>query len=216
MRPAGEQPAGRICDSARAISTFASSASAAAAASAARTPSPAGVVASPVVATASPVGGARVPRPPALPAASCRCGAPRAPRPTSAAGVPRRQCECRYRAEDQQNDQGLHRATPVLRAFRCATVMPSPPAAESKVEEVQRFPGTRRPLVCIGSRTRGQGWTTGPSSTPVRFRDLSSGFAGGSSSVVAASGCCLVAPTPVGPVQQSGHGHGWWVEDGDE
>lgn len=58
--------------------------------------------------------------------------------------------------------------TPAFRAFRCATVMPPRSAAESKVEEVQRFPGTRRPLVCIGTRTRGQGWATGPS----RGRDL--------------------------------------------
>lgn len=58
--------------------------------------------------------------------------------------------------------------TPVFRTFRCATVMPPPSATESKVEEVQRFPGTRRPLVCAGTRTRGQGWTTGPS----RRRDL--------------------------------------------
>lgn len=58
--------------------------------------------------------------------------------------------------------------TPVFLAFRCSTVMPPPSGAESKVEEVQRFPGMRRPLVCVGSRTRGQGWTTGPS----RGRDL--------------------------------------------
>lgn len=64
--------------------------------------------------------------------------------------------------------------------------------------------------------SRAKGSPRAATSTPVRFRDLSSGFAGGSSSVVAASGCCLVAPTPGGPVQQSGHGHGWWVEDGDE
>ena len=50
----------------------------------------------------------------------------------------------------------------------------------------------------------------------MRFRDPSSGFDGGSSSVVAASGCCLVAPAPIGPVQQPGRGHGRWVEDGYE
>lgn len=45
-----------------------------------------------------------------------------------------------------------------------------------------------------------------PPSTPVRFRDLSSRFVGGSSSVMAAAGCCLVASAPVGPAQQSGRG----------
>lgn len=32
--------------------------------------------------------------------------------------------------------------------------------------------------------------------TPVRFRDLSSGFVGGSSLVMAVPGCCLVASAP--------------------
>jgi hypothetical protein len=45
----------------------------------------------------------------------------------------------------------------------------------------------------------------GTSNTPVRFRDLSSGLVGGPSSVVAASGCCLVVSAPGGPVQQLGH-----------
>ncbi len=33
---------------------------------------------------------------------------------------------------------------------------------------------------------------------------------------MAATGCCLVASAPVGPVQQPGYGHGPWLEDGDE
>ncbi len=41
-------------------------------------------------------------------------------------------------------------------------------------------------------------------------------YPAGSSSVVAAAGCCLVASAPVGPVQQSARGHGRCREDGGE
>lgn len=60
-----------------------------------------------------------------------------------------------------------------------------------------------------GARTMPRGRVDSEVSTPVPFRDLSSGFAGGSSLVVTTSGCCLVASAPGGPVQQPGRGDGW-------
>lgn len=78
-------------------------------------------------------------------------------------------------------------------------------------------PGVPSAPVAVGPGCGRPGVPSGCGCTPVRVRDLSSGFAGGPSSAVAAPGCCLVASAPGGPVRRPGHGHSRWdQEDGEQ
>ncbi len=77
-------------------------------------------------------------------------------------------------------------------------------------------PATPRRKAALTRKNALTGASRTPSSTPVRFRDLPSRFVEGPPLIVTATSCCLVASAPAGPVQQSGRGHGRWVEDSGE